>query len=87
MIRDKEAYQRVAGFLLNLLTRMQIRGVRAREFRLGMNRDDIANYLGMRSETVSRCFTQLARRQLIKVNAKRVHILQMNELRRVYVGA
>jgi CRP-like cAMP-binding protein len=52
-----------------------------------MNRDDIANYLGLRSETVSRCFTELARRQLIKVQAKRVNILQTNELRKVFLSA
>jgi CRP/FNR family transcriptional regulator len=87
LIRDKEAHERVAGFLLNVFARLQARGVRGRESLLGMNRDDIANYLGLRSETVSRCFTELARRQLIKVRAKRVQILQIAELRRVFYGA
>ena len=49
-----------------------------------MNRDDIADYLGLRSETISRCFTELARRGLIKVRAKRVQILQAAELRSVF---
>jgi CRP/FNR family transcriptional regulator len=84
LIRDKDALERVAGFLLNVSGRLQVRGVRGREFRLGMNRDDIANYLGLRSETVSRCFTELARRRLIKVNAKTVHVLHAAELRKVY---
>jgi len=87
LIRDKEAQQRVSGFLLNVSSRLQVRGVRGREFRLGMNRDDIANYLGLRSETVSRCFTELARRQLITVRAKRVQILHAPELRKVFFGA
>lgn len=87
LIRDKEAFQRVAGFLLNMFSRTQARGAPAREFRLGMNRDDIANYLGIRSETVSRCFTELSRRELIKVKAKRVQILQMDELQQIYAGA
>ena len=84
LIRDKEALARVSGFLLNLSARLQIRGVREREFRLGMNRDDIADYLGLRSETISRCFTELARRGLIKVRAKRVQILQAADLRSVF---
>lgn len=87
LIRDKEALERVSGFLLNVSGRLQACGSRGREFRLAMNRDDIANYLGLRSETVSRCFTELARRQLIKVQAKRVHILHAADLRKVFLNA
>lgn len=87
LVRDKEARQRVAGFLLNMLARTQVRSVSTCELRLPMNRDDIANYLGLRSETVSRCFTELARQQLIEVKAKRVRILEVSELRRIYSGA
>ncbi|MGO9636138.1 MAG: helix-turn-helix domain-containing protein [Steroidobacteraceae bacterium] len=87
MIRDKDAYQRVSGFLLNVSRRLQVRGVRGREFRLHMNREDIANYLGLRSETVSRCFTNLSRRRLIKVHAKRIQILRAAELRKIFTGA
>lgn len=83
LIRDRDAIERVAGFLLNLSGRLQVRGVRGREFRLSMNRDDIAGYLGLRSETVSRCFTELGRRGLIAVHAKRVQLVQPAELRRV----
>lgn len=87
LVRDREASQRVAGFLLNMWARTQVHSGRAREFRLGMNRDDIANYLGVRSETVSRCLSELARQQLIRVKAKRVQILQASELHRIYAGA
>lgn len=87
LVRDKEARQRVAGFLLNMLARARVHSVHTREFRLAMNRDDIANYLGMRSETVSRCFTDLARAKLIRVKAKRVQILDESELRRLYAGS
>jgi CRP/FNR family transcriptional regulator, anaerobic regulatory protein len=86
LVRDKEAPQRVAGFLLDMLARTQVYNAPEREFQVGMSRDDIGNYLGIRSETVSRCISELARRQLIKVKAKRVQILQVNELRRLYVG-
>jgi CRP/FNR family transcriptional regulator len=87
LIRDKGALQRVSGFLLNISGRLQIRGVRGREFRLAMNRDDIADYLGLRSETVSRCLTELARRELISVHAKRVQIQNAAGLRRIYTNA
>ncbi len=87
LVRAKEAPQRVAGFLLDMLARTQVYNGHTREFRLGMNRDDIANYLGIRSETVSRCISELARQQQIKVKAKRIQVLQVNELRSLYAGA
>ncbi len=86
LIRDKDAYQRVCGYLLNVSQRLQVRGVRRREFRLHMNRDDIANYLGLRSETVSRCFSNLARRRLIKVRAKQIQVMRAAELRKIFTG-
>lgn len=86
LIRDREAIGRVSGFLLNMQQRLSVHGAGERELRLGMNRDDIANYLGLSSETVSRCFTTLARRELIQVRAKRLRILRPHELRRVFIG-
>ncbi len=87
LVREKEAPQRVAGFLLDMLARTEAHNGRDGELRLGMNRDDIANYLGIRSETVSRCISELARQQLIKVKAKRIQVLQVDELHRLYSGA
>jgi CRP/FNR family transcriptional regulator len=75
LIRDKDALARVAGFLQSLRRRLQLHGLGGREVRLGMTREEIADYLGLRSETVSRCFTELARRGLIQVRAKRVRFL------------
>jgi CRP/FNR family transcriptional regulator len=75
LIRDKDALARVAGFLQSLRRRLQMHGLGGREVRLGMTREEIADYLGLRSETVSRCFTELARRGVIHVRAKRVRFL------------
>lgn len=86
LIRDRGALERMAGFLLDISGRLQVRGERGREFRLAMNRDDIAAYLGMRSETVSRCFTELELRGLIKVRAKRIQILHAAALRGMFGG-
>ena len=86
MTRSKGALQRIAGFCLNMGVRVQRRGHPAEEFRLGMNREEIARYLGLRNETVSRCFSELARRGLISVRAKRVRVLAPAELRSVFLG-
>ncbi|NNM60556.1 MAG: helix-turn-helix domain-containing protein [Steroidobacteraceae bacterium] len=83
MIRGRGALERVAGFIANLCERMQSRGLPARDFRLGMSRDDIAHYLGLRSETVSRCFSELSRRGVMRVRAKRIQVLSAPEMRRL----
>lgn len=65
-----EALERVADFLLGLWTTFEARGLHIRALRLPMTRADIADYLGMRVETVSRAFTGLRRRGLIEADGE-----------------
>ncbi|WP_078487416.1 helix-turn-helix domain-containing protein [Solemya velesiana gill symbiont] len=67
--------QRVAGFLLSLSNRLQRRGMPSSEFNMGMSRSDIGNFLGLAGETVSRVPTKFQKQGLIKLNHKRVTIL------------
>ena len=48
------AGERVAHFIYDLAVRYSFRGCVAREFRLPMLRRDIANYIGVTPETVTR---------------------------------
>jgi CRP/FNR family transcriptional regulator len=86
IIRDRNALQRVAGFLLDIAARLRSFGRTTGEFRLAMSRDDIASYLGLRSETVSRSFTELIRSGLIEASGKRVALLRPEELTRLANG-
>jgi CRP-like cAMP-binding protein len=53
-----------------------------------MSRSDIADYLGLTMETVSRNLTQLKRRRLIEIpDGKRLRVLNTAALRRIAMGA
>lgn len=80
------ALSRVAGFLASVSTRRRDRGLEGLRFRLGLRRRDIASYLGLTLETVSRCFSELARRNLIRVRAKQVELVHLGDLQRTALG-
>ena len=75
-----EARARVAIFLLNLSRRLGRRGQDTSRFRLAMDRRDIANYLGLTIETVSRNLSTMQKKGLLSVRGKRVHLLQPDAL-------
>ena len=74
-LTQREAGTRVAGFLLDLSSRFARRGLAYDEFRLPMLRRDIAGYLDLSLETVSRTFQDLQRRGLIAVRARLVRLI------------
>lgn len=63
--RDSEG--RIAALLLSLSRRRELRGFRACEVRLSMKRADLANFLHMRVETVSRILHKLQADEIIEV--------------------
>jgi CRP/FNR family transcriptional regulator len=81
LMARKNAEQRLAAFLLNLAFRYQERGFSGSDFTLPMSRDDIANFLGLRKETLSRLFTKLHQSNLIAVRGKHVRVLEEDGLR------
>ena len=64
-VSQRTASERVAGFLLALSRRNARRGGRADEIVLPMTRADIADFLGLTIETVSRTFTKFRHGGLI----------------------
>lgn len=69
------AQQRLAGFLLSLSERLQRRGLPGRDFTLSMSRSDIGNYLGLAGETISRLLTRFQQQGLIRIQRRRIVIL------------
>ncbi len=67
LLGRKNAQERIAAFLLEMAARLSHTG----EIELPMSRQDIADYLGLTIETVSRTLTQLERDGLIAIPASR----------------
>jgi len=81
------AEQRLASFLLDISQSMYERRQSPYEFKLPMARYDIANYLGLAVETVSRLFKRLEEQGLIVAQRHRLHIVDIDGLHSMATGA
>ena len=72
--------ERVANFVAMMTAAYAARNVQTRPLPLPMKRSDIADYLGLRLETVSRAFSKLRQRGIIDVNEDEVLILDQAKL-------
>ena len=75
------AEQRVAAFLLDIAARLARLGFSARHFILRMGRADIASFLALKHETVSRALSHLEQLQYISVLRREVKLLDIPKLR------
>ena len=66
------AEEKLLAFLQDLSQRFAARGIAADDFELPMSREEIAGFLGLKMETVSRAFTKLRADGLIHVQRRRV---------------
>jgi CRP/FNR family transcriptional regulator len=72
--------QKVAHFILERAEHFASLGLCGTQFRLSMSRTDIANYLGMALETVSRVFASFQLKQLVSVSNRQLSILDITAL-------
>jgi CRP/FNR family transcriptional regulator len=78
---DLSADERIAIFLVSLSERFSRRGYSDKEFILAMSRRDIASYLRLATETVSRVLARFQKAGIVKVDRKQVRIEDMGLLR------
>lgn len=74
------ADERMAAFLVSMSRRYAARGFSPRRFRLTMTRTDIANYLRLASESVSRGFRRLQDDGLVKVDRREIELTNLSKL-------
>jgi len=80
---DLSADERIAMFLVSLSGRFARRGYSDSEFILSMSRRDIASYLRLATETVSRVLARFQKIGLLRVDRKQVRIRNLEELRKL----
>ena len=84
LLGRKTALEKISSFLLRLSEREQRSGVEQGPVELPMTRGDIADYLGLTIETVSRTLSQLKNDSLIKQNSlTEIELTNMGALREI----
>jgi CRP/FNR family transcriptional regulator len=83
LLGSRCAEERLALFLLTLAERYQARGYSSSEFVLRMTREEIASYLGLKLETVSRLFSHLQETGLIQVQGRAIKLLDSTALKQL----
>lgn len=80
VLRDYSAQERLCTFLLNLAKRLERRGLSSVDLMLTMTRQDIANYLGLTLETVSRTFAKMEKEEVVGIDRRNIRILDKDLL-------
>jgi CRP/FNR family transcriptional regulator, anaerobic regulatory protein len=80
---DLPADARLAGFLLDLSTRLSGADRSIDRLRLAMPRADIANYLRLAPETVSRLFRRFRDDALVRVRGREIEIVDRGRLQKI----
>jgi len=78
--RQNSAEERLATFLTNISDRLKRRGLSPTDFSLPMSRRDIAGYVGVAAETMSRLFARFQNRGLLSVTGRAVSISDLPTL-------
>ena len=81
LMGKKSAECLVAAFLLNICQRYAKHSGNEAQIELSISRHDIANYLGIRRETLSRILSKLQQEQLISMKGKQLVLLSLNRLK------
>ena len=79
-IGKKSADSLLAAFLLNIVERNADYTGSNDSIHLPLSRNDVANFLGLRRETLSRVFSKFQKEQLIQVDGKKIQLVEVEKL-------
>lgn len=80
LLAKRSAEQRVAAFLINLSHRYKRQQLSSTDFQLPLSRTEIASYLGLTIETVSRVFSRFSKQGLLALNQRELRNCQIEKL-------
>ena len=83
LLGNRSAPARIASFLNMLSQNFSERGYSSQDFNLTMGRREIASYLGLAMETVSRTLSQLQDEGLINVNGRHITVTDRQRLKKL----
>ena len=83
---NMRAEQRFAAFLVDLGSRYAARGYSFRRFELRMSREDIANYLGLSIESISRLLSKFKQQDWLRVHSRELELLDLASLDALATG-
>jgi len=86
LLGSMRAEERLAAFLLNLAQRLQARGFSPSALVLRMTREEIGTYLGLKLETVSRCFSKFQDEGILQVKQRQIQVLDSDALQKLISG-
>lgn len=75
--------RRLATFLLDVSDHMRVQGCSSNNINLSMSRHDIANYLGLAIETVSRILTNYQNTEILDVMGRNIVMKNKNKLQSI----
>lgn len=81
LMAPANAEVRLARFLIQFGQRLREMGLSERRFRLPMGRRDLASFLGLAHETVSRSFTLLVQAGYLRIDQREVEIVDAGQFR------
>lgn len=83
LLHRQEASARLAAFLVYLSECEQRNGRDPGSVHLPMSRGDLAGFLGLATETLSRLLGRFARKDLIRVRGRRISLTRLQEISRL----
>lgn len=87
LLSSYTAEERIGSFLLSISSRYAHVGLSAIRFMLPMTRNDIAEFLGLTLETVSRLISGLQRKGLVSVNNREIELLDIDGLKKIVASS